>query len=95
MIKKISKDTEMFRKKAKDYALNFVEKQKSQFKRLGVFGDWEKPYLTLNPEYEGGVIEAFARLVEKGYVYQSLKPVHWCVSCETALSIRSTAASSK
>ncbi|MBI4432891.1 MAG: isoleucine--tRNA ligase [Candidatus Omnitrophica bacterium] len=75
-----------FRKKAADYAMGFVEKQKTQFKRLGVFGDWEKPYLTLSPVFEAEVIEAFAKLVEKGYIYQSLKPVHWCLSCETALA---------
>ncbi len=79
-------DPASFRKKASAYALGFVERQKSQFKRLGVFGDWEKSYLTLNPDYEASVIEAFARLVEKEFVYQSLKPVHWCVSCETALA---------
>ncbi|HTL71338.1 MAG TPA: isoleucine--tRNA ligase [Candidatus Eisenbacteria bacterium] len=75
-----------FRRKAHDYAMNFVEKQKAQFIRLGVFGEWEKPYLTLDPAYEAGVIEAFARLVEKKLVYQSPKPVHWCATCETALA---------
>jgi isoleucyl-tRNA synthetase len=75
-----------FRKKAARYAGGFVEKQKSQFKRLGVFGDWEHPYLTLAPEYEASVIDSFAKLVEKGFIFQSLKPVHWCTSCETALA---------
>ena len=75
-----------FRKKAHQYAMNFVEKQKAQFKRLGVLGDWEKPYLTLAPEFEAAVIDSFAKLVEKGFIFQSLKPVHWCISCETALA---------
>jgi isoleucyl-tRNA synthetase len=79
-------DPGSFRKKAGDYAMKFVEKQMTQFKRLGVFGEWERPYLTLDPEFEAAVIEAFAKLVEKGFVYQSLKPVHWCASCETALA---------
>ncbi len=79
-------DPVSFRKKAHDYAMGFVAKQRSQFERLGVFGDWDRSYLTLAPDYEATVIDAFAKLVEKGFVYQSLKPVHWCVSCETALA---------
>ncbi len=79
-------DAPTFRKKAHDYAMGFVEKQKNQFKRLGILAQWEKPYLTLNPEFEAASIDAFATLVEKGMIYQSLKPVHWCVSCETALA---------
>lgn len=75
-----------FRKKAHDYAMDFVEKQKGQFQRLGIFGDWERPYLTLNPVFEAAAIDAFAKLVEKGFIYQSLKPVHWCMVCETALA---------
>ncbi len=75
-----------FRKKAKNYAMGYVEKQKGQFERLGVFGDWQKPYLTLDPHFEAAVIDTFAKLVEKGFIYQSLKPVHWCLSCETALA---------
>ena len=75
-----------FRKKAHQYAMGFVEKQKSQFQRLGVFGDWERSYLTLAPEYEAAVIDAFGKLAEKGFIFQSLKPVHWCISCETALA---------
>jgi len=79
-------DPVSFRKKASEYAMQFVEKQKSQFKRLGVFGDWDHPYLTLDPDFEAGVVDAFGKLVEKGFIYQSLKPVHWCISCETALA---------
>ncbi|CAG0938280.1 partial isoleucyl-tRNA synthetase, partial [Candidatus Brocadiaceae bacterium] len=66
------------RKKCKKYAEKFVKLQKAQFKALGVMGDWEYPYLTFDPRYEAGIIEVFGKLVEKGYVYRSKKPVHWC-----------------
>jgi isoleucyl-tRNA synthetase len=79
-------DPSTFRKKATNYAMGFVEKQKGQFKRLGIFGDWDKPYLTLNHDYEASVVDAFATLVEKDFIFQSLKPVHWCMNCETALA---------
>ncbi len=79
-------DPVTFRKKAAAYAMGFVEKQKTQFKRLGIFGEWDRPYLTLDPVFEAATVDAFASLVEKGFVYQSLKPVHWCASCETALA---------
>ncbi len=75
-----------FRKKAHEYALRYVSIQREEFKRLGVFGDWEKPYLTLDPEYEEAIIVSFAELVKKGYVYRGLKPVNWCFKCETALA---------
>ncbi|MDD5681141.1 MAG: isoleucine--tRNA ligase [Candidatus Omnitrophica bacterium] len=75
-----------FREKARDFALKYVDIQKEQFKRLGVFGDWDNPYLTLNPQYEGAIVRSFATLVEKGYVYKALKPVNWCFKCETALA---------
>ncbi|MFC1703653.1 isoleucine--tRNA ligase, partial [Candidatus Omnitrophota bacterium] len=75
-----------FRKKAHDYALTYVTKQKEQFKRLGVFGDWEHPYLTLNHGYEYWIVKSLAELVKKGFVYRGLKPVNWCSSCETALA---------
>ncbi|MEE8360465.1 MAG: isoleucine--tRNA ligase [Candidatus Omnitrophota bacterium] len=75
-----------FRKKAHRYAMRFVDIQREEFKRLGIFGDWNNPYITLNPEYEAGIIESFARLVELDYIYKALKPVNWCVKCETALA---------
>jgi isoleucyl-tRNA synthetase len=75
-----------FRKKAHTYALQYVEKQKEQFKRLGIFGDWEDPYLTLQPEYEEAIVSSFAALVKGGYIYRGLKPVNWCFRCETALA---------
>ena len=86
---KISKydiDQVKFRKKAKDYALKFVELQKKEFIRLGIFGDWDNPYLTLDPKYEASIVRSFASLVKEGYVYKDLKPVNWCTTCETALA---------
>ena len=79
-------DQVKFRKQARDYAMKYVGIQREEFKRIGVFGDWENPYLTLNEAYEAGIIYAFADLVEKGYVYKGLKPVNWCATCETALA---------
>ncbi|MDD4956668.1 MAG: isoleucine--tRNA ligase [Candidatus Omnitrophica bacterium] len=75
-----------FRRKAYDYAMKFVKIQSEEFKRLGIFGDWEKPYLTLTKEYESSILTALADLFEKGYIYKDLKPVNWCKSCETALA---------
>jgi len=75
-----------FRNKAADFALKYVGLQRSQFERLGVFGDWARPYLTLDPGYESAVVRSFAKLVGKGYIYKDLKPVNWCCKCETALA---------
>ncbi|MDE2214486.1 MAG: isoleucine--tRNA ligase [Candidatus Omnitrophica bacterium] len=79
-------DTPVFRKKAHDYALKFVAIQRDEFKRLGIFGQWDDPYLTLSPHYEYWILKSLAELTGKGYVYRSLKPVNWCFSCETALA---------
>jgi len=75
-----------FRKKAYDYAMKYVNLQREEFIRLGVFGDWDNPYLTLSHEYEEGIVASFADLVRKGYIYRGLKPVNWCSKCETALA---------
>lgn len=75
-----------FRKKAKEFALKFVEIQKQDFKRLGILGDWDNPYLTVNTEYEYFVIKLLEKLTEQGYIYRGRKPVNWCSSCETALA---------
>ena len=75
-----------FREKAADYALRFVGTQREQFKRLGIFGDWGDPYLTLKPGYVAGIIRSFGKLVEGGYIYKGVKPVNWCIRCETALA---------
>jgi len=79
-------DISDFRKKAKDFALKFVELQKEDFKRLGIFSDFDNPYLTLNPQYEYNVIKLLELLTRQGYIYRGRKPVNWCSSCETALA---------
>ncbi|KMT21435.1 isoleucine--tRNA ligase [Clostridium cylindrosporum] len=85
-IKKNSMSTVEFRRQCRDYALTQVERQTKQFKRLGVIGDFDNPYLTLRPEFEAKQIEIFGKMAEKGYIYKGLKPVYWCSSCETALA---------
>ncbi|HKP03029.1 MAG TPA: isoleucine--tRNA ligase [Chthoniobacterales bacterium] len=74
------------RKRSEAFARKFIDIQRGQFKRLGVFGQWERPYLTLNPEYEAEILRAFAIFVEKGLVYESLKPVFWSSGAQTALA---------
>ncbi|PIY84569.1 MAG: isoleucine--tRNA ligase, partial [Candidatus Omnitrophica bacterium CG_4_10_14_0_8_um_filter_43_18] len=85
-ITKYQIDQVKFRKKAHDYAMKYVDIQKEQFKRLGVFGDWDNPYLTLSKDYEADIAISLAALVRRGYVYKGLKPINWCVKCETALA---------
>jgi isoleucyl-tRNA synthetase len=75
-----------FRKKAKEFALKFVNLQREQFKRLGLIADWQRPYLTLDFAYQTEIIRAFAKMVKAGYVYRGLKPINWCINCETALA---------
>ena len=70
----------------RDFALGYVHDQGEQFKRLGVIGDWENPYLTLKPEFEARQIEVFGEMAMKGYIYKGLKPVYWCPECQTALA---------
>lgn len=74
------------RKLCRDYALEFVDIQRAEFLRLGVFGDWKTPYLTLTNSYEGAIVEEFMKFVKAGYAYKGKKPVHWCPSCVTALA---------
>src|SRR5712691_6802410 len=74
------------RKRCDAFARKYVDLQREQFKRLGVFGDWENPYLTLDPKYEAEILRAFAVFVEKGLVYQSKKPVFWSTGAQTALA---------
>ncbi len=74
------------RKKCYEYAMHYVDVQKKQFKRLGIIGEWEKPYLTLNKEYEIKMLEIFWEIYKKGLIYKGLKPVYWCPKCETALA---------
>ncbi|HET9522797.1 MAG TPA: isoleucine--tRNA ligase, partial [Terrimicrobiaceae bacterium] len=74
------------RKRSGAYARKFIEIQKGQFRRLGVLGDWNDPYLTLSPAYEAEIIRAFAKFLEAGLVYQSKKPVYWSTGAQTALA---------
>jgi isoleucyl-tRNA synthetase len=75
-----------YREKCKEYALSQVEKQKADFKRLGVSGDWEHPYITLDPSYEAAEIRVFGKMAEKGYIYKGLKPIYWSPSSESSLA---------
>jgi isoleucyl-tRNA synthetase len=74
------------RRECKQYALKCLDMQREDFKRLGVLGDWDHPYITLNPEYEAKQIQVFGEMAQKGYIYKGLKSVYWCTSCETALA---------
>ena len=74
------------RKKSEAFARKFIDIQREQFKRLGVFGDWENPYLTMAPKYEAEILRAFAVFVEEGLVYQAQKPVFWSTGAQTALA---------
>ncbi|MFJ5771324.1 isoleucine--tRNA ligase [Psychrobacillus sp. NPDC093180] len=75
-----------FRELCEKYAYEQIDNQRSQFRRLGVRGDWENPYITLKPEFEARQIEVFGRMAEKGYIYKGLKPVYWSPSSESALA---------
>lgn len=74
------------RQKARDFALQTIEEQRAGFKRFGVWGEWDCPYQTLNPEYEAAQIGVFGEMALKGYIYRGLKPVHWSPSSRTALA---------
>ena len=74
------------RLKAKEFALTTIDNQCQNFKRYGIWGDWDNPYLTLKPEYEAAQIGVFGQMFLKGYIYRGLKPVHWSPSSETALA---------
>ena len=74
------------RKRCEAFARKFIDIQRDQFKRLGVFGDWEHPYLTMDPKYEAEILRAFAVFVEEGLVYEAQKPVFWSTGAQTALA---------
>ena len=87
--KKVKRDeltTSEFREKCKDYALGFVNTQREEFKRLGIIGDWDNPYITLTKDFEAKQIQVFGAMAEKGYIYKGLKPVYWCPADQTALA---------
>ena len=74
------------RRECRQYALKCLDMQREDFKRLGVAGDWDHPYITLNAPYEGKQIEVFGEMAKQGFIYKGLKSVYWCPSCETALA---------
>ena len=74
------------RRRCRKYAEKYFKIQKEEFPRLGVFGDWDHPYLTMDPSYESKVIEGFGEIVKNGYIYKGKKPIHWCPVCKTALA---------
>ncbi|MGE4485505.1 MAG: isoleucine--tRNA ligase [Oscillospiraceae bacterium] len=75
-----------FRNACKEFAQKYVGIQMEQFKRLGVLGDWDRPYLTMKPEFEAEEVKVFGKMFEKGYIYKGKKPVYWCAQDETALA---------
>ncbi|WP_263380210.1 isoleucine--tRNA ligase [Granulicella paludicola] len=84
--KKLEMDPVEVRQACREYASKFIDLQRSQFKRLGVLGRWEKPYQTMDFEYESKILETFYGFYEKGFVYKGLKPVYWCSHDRTALA---------
>ncbi|MBU5364166.1 isoleucine--tRNA ligase [Enterococcus devriesei] len=75
-----------YRKKCEEYALSQVDKQREDFKRLGIAGEWDHPYITLTPDYEAAEIRVFGKMAEKGYIYKGLKPIYWSPSSESSLA---------
>ena len=91
LLKKLGKtkdevDQVDFRRQAREYAKSYIDIQRAQFKRFGVLGEWENPYITMDARYEADIIRSFGELYAKGYVYKGCKPIHWCTNCETALA---------
>ncbi len=79
-------DAKTFRLKCREYAMRQIDRQREDFKRLGVLADWENPYATLNFKYEADMVRALAKIVERGHVTQGSKPVNWCFDCGSALA---------
>jgi isoleucyl-tRNA synthetase len=84
--KKGELSTVEIRRRCRDYAAKFVGIQREEFERLGVFGEWENPYLTMNFEYQATIVREFGKFLLNGSVYKGKKPVHWCPTCKTALA---------
>ncbi len=79
-------DAQAFRAACRAYAQEQVDLQRTDFKRLGILGDWERPYLTMAPRYEAQQLRAFGRIISNGHLYKGVKPVHWCLDCRSALA---------
>ncbi|MCI8808203.1 MAG: isoleucine--tRNA ligase [Oscillospiraceae bacterium] len=85
-VKREEMTTAQFRTKCQEYAEGYIARMTEQFKRLGVLGEWENPYITLKPEFEAKQIEVFGKMAEKGLIYKGMKPVYWCPFDQTALA---------
>jgi isoleucyl-tRNA synthetase len=79
-------DARAFREKGREYAAEQIDRQRVDFKRLGVLADWERPYLTMNPAFEAEQLRCLAQIVERGHVVRGFKPVHWCLDCGSSLA---------
>jgi isoleucyl-tRNA synthetase len=79
-------DANVFRRKCREYALKQVDRQREDFKRLGVVADWDNPYLTMAPENEAEIVRSLGRIIEQGHLFQGAMPVHWCTDCGSALA---------
>ena len=79
-------DAKAFRAACRAYAEKQIDSQRKDFKRLGVLGDWEHPYLTMDPRFEAEQLRAFSAIIKNGHVYKGFKPVHWCLNCRSALA---------
>jgi isoleucyl-tRNA synthetase len=79
-------DAKTFREKCREYAARQVDGQRKDFIRLGVLGDWDKPYLTMDYEFEANIVRSLGKIIEKGHLHQGSKPVHWCLDCGSALA---------
>ena len=79
-------DRTALRRRCREYALHWLDVQRTEFKRLGVLGDWERPYLTMAPEFEATLVTVLAELSAEGYLFRGLRSIHWCPSCKSALA---------
>lgn len=79
-------DAKTFRQKCREYAAKQVDGQRKDFIRLGVLGDWDKPYLTMDYEFEADIVRTLGKIIDKGHLHQGSKPVHWCLDCGSALA---------
>ena len=79
-------DAKAFRAACREYAHKQIDGQRSDFKRLGVLGDWDHPYMTMAPRFEAEQLRAFSLIIKNGHLYKGFKPVHWCLNCRSALA---------
>src|SRR5690606_38412540 len=75
-----------FRTKCREYAASQIDIQRDEFQRLGVFGDWYNPYVTMDFRYEANIVRALGQIIKNGHLQQGFKPVHWCIDCGSALA---------